>query len=117
MPGPVYTQVSGHAEVSASDCYYPWLSASSGTQRARDLLIRSHRAGIRIRSEQSVTPGSSLLIVQAGYRPRSCPLPPSPVGLTAADPFAGGQVSTPPPRAGGRARCATRANRSGCRPG
>jgi hypothetical protein len=23
-----------------SDCHYPWLSASSGTQRARDLLIR-----------------------------------------------------------------------------
>ena len=45
MPGPVYTQVSGHAEVSASDCHYPWLSASSGTQRARDLLIRSHPYG------------------------------------------------------------------------
>jgi hypothetical protein len=25
---------------SASDCQYPWLSASSGTQRARDLQIR-----------------------------------------------------------------------------
>jgi hypothetical protein len=38
--GPVRTQVSGHAEVSASYCHYPWLSASSVMQRARDLLIR-----------------------------------------------------------------------------
>ena len=46
--GPVRTQVSGHAEVSASDCQYPWLSASSGTQRARDLLIRSKISAIQI---------------------------------------------------------------------
>ena len=45
VPRPVYTQVSGHAEVSASDCHYPWLSASSGTQRARDLLIRRFQCG------------------------------------------------------------------------
>jgi hypothetical protein len=32
MPGPVPDQVSGHAEVSASDCKYPRLAASSGTQ-------------------------------------------------------------------------------------
>jgi hypothetical protein len=31
VPRPVNTQVSGHAELSASDCHYPWLSASSGT--------------------------------------------------------------------------------------
>jgi hypothetical protein len=37
MPGPARAQVSGHAEVSASDCQYPCLSASSGTRRARDL--------------------------------------------------------------------------------
>ena len=38
VPRPVYTQVSGHGELSASDCHYPWQSASSGTQRARDCL-------------------------------------------------------------------------------
>jgi hypothetical protein len=37
MPRPAHSQVSGPAELSASDCHYPWLSASSGTQRARDL--------------------------------------------------------------------------------
>jgi hypothetical protein len=46
--GPVCTQVSGHAEVSASDCQYPWLSASSGTQRARDLLIRSKISVVQV---------------------------------------------------------------------
>jgi hypothetical protein len=45
VPRPVHTQVSGHAELSASDCHYPWLSASSGTQRARDLLIRRYLCG------------------------------------------------------------------------
>ncbi len=45
--GPVRTQVSGHAEVSAYDCQYPWLSTSSGTQRARGLLIRSLAPRVR----------------------------------------------------------------------
>jgi hypothetical protein len=45
VPRPVHTQVSGHAELSVSDCHYPWLSASSGTQRARDLLIRRYPRG------------------------------------------------------------------------
>jgi hypothetical protein len=46
--GPVRTQVSGHAEVSVSDCQYPWLAASSGTQRARDLLIRSKISVVQV---------------------------------------------------------------------
>ena len=33
MPGPVRTQVSGHMEVSVSDCQYPRLAAWSGTER------------------------------------------------------------------------------------
>ena len=63
--GPVGAQVSGHAEVSASDCQYPWLSASSGTQWARDLLTLVSCARIRPRSDQFATSGSSLLVVHA----------------------------------------------------
>ena len=57
---------AGHAEVSASDRHYPWLSASSGTQRARDLLIRRYRAGVQPRSDQFVTSGPFLSVVQTG---------------------------------------------------
>jgi len=35
MSGPAPAQVTGHVEVSASDCQCPRLAASSGTQRAR----------------------------------------------------------------------------------
>jgi hypothetical protein len=34
MPEPVRAQVSGHMEISASDCQCPRLAALSGTQRA-----------------------------------------------------------------------------------
>ena len=38
MPGPAPAQVNWHVQVSASDCQYPRLAASSGTQRARGWL-------------------------------------------------------------------------------
>ena len=41
MFGPARVQVSGHVEVSASDCQYPWLAVSSGTQLARGKWGRS----------------------------------------------------------------------------
>ena len=47
MPGPAPAQVSWHVQVSASDCQYPRLAASSGTQRARDLLVRKFLSGVR----------------------------------------------------------------------
>jgi hypothetical protein len=49
-----------------SDCQYPWLSASSGTQRARDLQIRRflYLHPVPFRTVRDL--GSFLRVVQAG---------------------------------------------------
>ena len=80
MPRPAYTQVSRHGEPSASDCHYPWLSALSGTQRARDLRRFLVAPGVAPDRRQC-----DALVVAAISRPASgkaaapCPVPgPSP---------------------------------------
>ena len=46
MPGPVRTQVSGHMEVSVSDCQYPRLGLLKSCAKnlsARRLIILPHQ--------------------------------------------------------------------------
>ena len=78
VPRPVHSQVSGHAELSASDCHYPWLSASR--ERARDLRRFLVAPGVAPDRRQR-----DALVLAAISRPASgnpaapCPVPgPSP---------------------------------------
>jgi hypothetical protein len=101
---PACTQVSRCIGLSGSDREFPRFAARSGTQRARGI---GHDQEVRVRGHEKTWPltgarGAGIPSRPALTHPRPAPSKPGcgpcappllPIGLTAADLFAGGEVS------------------------
>jgi hypothetical protein len=81
MTGPVHTQVSGMLGDPASDCHYPWLSASSGT-RPSDVGVGGSFSPVRV----------TVCAIAVATRPQGAPLTGLPWRATQSEPDEGSRT-------------------------